>query len=387
MYQRHLATPACPEDPDTHGLASYGHFASRDGVHWAQLPVAIWNGVEVAALGSNSTTRTPFDTQSIYSGSATVLPGLAPDGRGDGILQIYPGLCRKTDWPACSTGTLLAAAVPADYATDPLLRRWKKLGVVVEGTQRDPSSAFSMISGERRFRTVDAIVFGAASDRELAAGKLYRIGPSNMPVGECPSVYALPPSTPGFEADLNRLQTDSGGALLPTHVFKYGVRPTDPPFNGTGRGGDAYILGRYPVGTSKNTSANITTHGPPLRVDNGKCELLNRASVSDVSIERSVCSFAEHTTAHRRPICVCRLCIQGLPLATARARWGATPSKRRLGAARCGRRQWATSADARSDVQCPAAAAAVAAAGRDSATAHQRACQPECHRAARQWWR
>ena len=30
-------------------------------------------------------------------------------------MQIYPGLCRKTDWTACTTGTLLAAAVPADF--------------------------------------------------------------------------------------------------------------------------------------------------------------------------------------------------------------------------------------------------------------------------------
>ena len=95
-----------------------------------------------------------------------------------------------------------------------------------------------------------------------------------MPVGECPSVYALPVSTPGFEADFLKISKSFG----PTHVFKYGARSTDPLFNGTGRGGDAYILGRYPVGASKNTSANITTHGPPQRVDNGKCELLTVAS-------------------------------------------------------------------------------------------------------------
>ena len=34
------------------------------------------------------------------------------------MVNIYPGLCNKKDWPACGTGTLLAQAVPANYATE-----------------------------------------------------------------------------------------------------------------------------------------------------------------------------------------------------------------------------------------------------------------------------
>lgn len=234
-------------------------------MHWTRLDVAIWNGIELT--GGNRTIPTMYDTQSIYSGSATVLPGLAPDGVSDGIMQIYPGLCRKADWANCTTGTLLAAAVPADYATDPLLKRWHKLVVVVEGTQRDPSSAFKMDSGERRFRTVDAVVYGAASDKDFGAGRLYRVGASNMPVEECPSVYGLPTATAGFQLEYEQ-QRVSGS--LSTHVFKYGARPTDPLFKRHRQGGDAYVLGSYPLDAAQRSMVNATFSSKPLRVDNGK---------------------------------------------------------------------------------------------------------------------
>ena len=76
-----------------------GHFASRDGVHWAQLPAAIWNGLEVLNLTRINQTRvTRYDTDSIYTGSSTLVPGLAPDGASPGVLMVYPGLCRRQDW-------------------------------------------------------------------------------------------------------------------------------------------------------------------------------------------------------------------------------------------------------------------------------------------------
>lgn len=134
FHQKHIAAPfdQTPMGPDQHGLAVWGHFASRDGVHWAQLPAAVWNGLEVlnATRGANGTypTRpTDYDRVSIYTGSATLVPGLAPDGASPGVLMVYPGLCKHADVPGgCSHGLLLAAAVPADYANDPLLRVWKK---------------------------------------------------------------------------------------------------------------------------------------------------------------------------------------------------------------------------------------------------------------------
>ena len=160
------------------------------------------------------------------------------------------------------------ADTTADYATDPLLKRWRKLGVAVEGTQRDPSSALRMDSGERRFRTVDAVFFGASSDKRFGAARLYRIGQSNLPVGECPSIYALPnKSSPGFEEQYERLLK---AQALPTHVFKNGARPTDPLFNGTGRGGDAYSLGNLPLDPKLRQVANATFATEPRREDSGK---------------------------------------------------------------------------------------------------------------------
>ena len=39
FYQIHLAAPP-GHGPD------YGHFVSKDFVNWAQMPVAIWNGID-----------------------------------------------------------------------------------------------------------------------------------------------------------------------------------------------------------------------------------------------------------------------------------------------------------------------------------------------------
>ena len=36
FMQLHIVTPGATGSPDAHGLASYGHFASRDAVHWAR---------------------------------------------------------------------------------------------------------------------------------------------------------------------------------------------------------------------------------------------------------------------------------------------------------------------------------------------------------------
>ena len=114
FYQIHLAAPP-GHGPD------YGHFVSKDFVTWAELPVAIWNGVD-----STTGVATPYDNEAIYTGSAVVVDGAGPGGKGPGVVNIYPGLCNKNDWPGCTTGTLLAQAVPADYAGDELLVNWTR---------------------------------------------------------------------------------------------------------------------------------------------------------------------------------------------------------------------------------------------------------------------
>ena len=150
FYQIHLAAPP-GRGPD------YGHFVSKDFVHWAPLPVAIWNGLDSSVWPPRPT---PYDNEAIYTGSAVVVDGAGPGGKGPGVVNIYPGLCNKKDWPGCETGTLLAQAVPADYANDELLTNWSKpsYNPIVENTQRDPSSPWRMPSGEWRLRTYDSKV-------------------------------------------------------------------------------------------------------------------------------------------------------------------------------------------------------------------------------------
>ena len=146
FYQIHLSTGPAGRGPD------YGHFVSKDFVTWAPMPVAIWNGLDSSVWPPRNTS---YDNVAIYTGSAIVLDGAGPDGKQPGIVQIYPGLCNKDDWPACTTGTLLNQAVPANYATDVLLENWTKpsYNPIIESTQRDPSTPWKEPSGEWRLRT------------------------------------------------------------------------------------------------------------------------------------------------------------------------------------------------------------------------------------------
>ena len=171
FFQDHLAEPPG-------GGPVYGHACSRDLVHWARLPVAIWNDA-------------PYDRQAIYSGSATIVDGL-------GIVQVYPGLCGGAwgHWSNCTTGTNLNVAVPAD-PSDPLLRRWTKpaWNPIVNNTQRDPSTAWRTAHGEWRLTDVNAVLYGSRDFRHW-----YVVGPQpGFEAGECPSLFRLPRATPGSQ--------------------------------------------------------------------------------------------------------------------------------------------------------------------------------------------
>lgn len=234
FYQIHLAA-APGHGPD------YGHFVSKDFVHWAALPVAIWNGLDSSVWPPRVTA---YDNEAIFTGSGVVVDGAGPNGQ-PGVVQIYPGLCNKNDWPGCETGTLLAQAVPANYETDQLLVNWTKpsYNPIVENTQRDPSTPWKTASGEWRLRTYDSMVYGAASDADLLAGKWYTVGRSgDFRQCECPSVYPLPASTPGWE---DYYEQDG----LPTHVHK------------TSCGGDWWQLGTYTEGAPKELGSFKETEG------------------------------------------------------------------------------------------------------------------------------
>jgi sucrose-6-phosphate hydrolase SacC (GH32 family) len=145
FFQDHLAIPPG-------GGPVWAHVCSRDLVHWARLPVALWNDEA-------------YDSQAIFTGSATVFL--------DQIVQVYPGICTKDVWPECETGTTLALALPANRS-DPFLTNWTKpfeLNPIANNTQRDPTSAWRTAHGEWRLSTYDAELFATADFKEW-----YRVG-------------------------------------------------------------------------------------------------------------------------------------------------------------------------------------------------------------------
>jgi len=182
FFQDHLAIPPG-------GGPVWAHVCSRDLVHWARLPVALWNDEA-------------YDSQAIFTGSATVFL--------DQIVQVYPGICTKDVWPECETGTTLALALPANRS-DPFLTNWTKpfeLNPIANNTQRDPTSAWRTAHGEWRLSTYDAELFATADFKEW-----YRIGTQpGFEVGECPSLMPLPRSVPSANiSSTGRLEAEGGG--------------------------------------------------------------------------------------------------------------------------------------------------------------------------------
>ena len=185
----------------------------------------------------------------VFTGSAIIVDGAGPGGKGKGVVNVYPGLCNDNDWPGCKTGTLLAQAVPANYAADELLTNWTKpsYNPIIENTQRDPSTPWKTSAGEWRLRTFDSMVYGAASDADMLAGKWYTIGKSaDFRTCECPSVYPLPAATPGTEKTYEAARK---AGSLPDTVHK------------TSCGGDWWQVGNYVAGPPKTLGSFNATPG------------------------------------------------------------------------------------------------------------------------------
>jgi len=215
-YQNHVGL---------HGGRTYGHAVSRDFVHWAHMPISIWNDQ-------------PYDSRAIYTGSASVV-----DGK---VIQVYPGLC-DTSAADCPGGTNMCIAVPAD-PSDPLQTNWTKTksatGVdnpVVPDIGRDPSTAWQTPDGEWRLTTFDTMVFGSMDFKSW-----YRIGKHpGFEHGECPSFFPLPRNTPGAGPA-------PAGAETPTHVHK------------SSHGGQDWMnVGTYTPGKPNEVGDFVATTGVP----------------------------------------------------------------------------------------------------------------------------
>ena len=194
FYQKHCAIPVSGEK--IKGIV-YGHVVSRNLMHWAHMPVAIWNDED-------------YDRYAIYSGSATIVNG-APH-------IIYPGLCLKNEWPADDHAhycTNFVAAIPRDHANDVLLENWTKplYNPIVNGSSKDPSAAWQTSTGdgttsEWRFSDNAGQIFSSVDGFQhwRSVGVL-----RGIPEGDCPSLFRLPALTPG-------VGSAPAGVEQPTHV-------------------------------------------------------------------------------------------------------------------------------------------------------------------------
>ena len=221
-------------------------------MHWARLPVSIWND-------------RPYDGLAIWTGSTTIVDGKP--------VIVYPGMCDGAEYAGCQgTKFTYAQAVPAD-AHDPFYTNWTKdrrpgvalaANPIANGTSDDPSTAWRTAHGEWRLignakatgqvRDGVAPIFAAAS----FDGAWRLVGDTSLPSGECPSLFPLPPLFPGTSA--------AAGESLPSHVHKRG-------HGSPGCDGDCMTLGTWTDGAPGEVGTWTATAGVPFdekRIDAGR---------------------------------------------------------------------------------------------------------------------
>ena len=233
FYQDHIGLSVPDSYPQGFEGPSWGHGVSPDMVHWTHHPVALWNADDW------------YDIHALFTGSATVVDGkpvlmfpgqppffisksstvyVTPTFPSLGVCDMFPA---SGEVPGCAYGYTFGVASPTN-SSDPFLTNWSKsvLNPVVNDTFDDPSTAWLTSSGELRWiancgdGTVgdcgsngsQAPLYGA-SDASFADAQ--RIGLTNLEPGECPSLFALPPLSPGTKPASN----------MPTHVHKWGCEP------------------------------------------------------------------------------------------------------------------------------------------------------------------
>ena len=160
---------------------------------------------------------------------------------------VYPGICDPRDYAGCAGHNIvLALAVPANRS-DAQLTRWTKTGVIVNDSQRDPSTAWR--AGEDwRFTNFAGDVYASPDFVSWRlAGHLFQ-------EGECPDFYPLPPFCTSDEGCAG----PAPPGPPPTHVHKIS--------NG---GQDMYYLGRYINGSAGSAgewepTASAPPKGQPL---------------------------------------------------------------------------------------------------------------------------
>lgn len=117
---------------------------------------------------------------------------------------------------------------------------------IVNNTGRDPSTAWQTPAGEWRLTTFDTMIMGSMDFKTW-----YRIGKQpGFPVGECPSFFPLPRTTPGAGPP-------PAGTPTPTHVHKASIG-----------GKDWMQVGRYTAGPPRS-NGNWTALLEQVMIDAG----------------------------------------------------------------------------------------------------------------------
>eukprot|EP00037_Helgoeca_nana_P013172 m.121009 g.121009 ORF g.121009 m.121009 type:complete len:666 (-) comp21872_c0_seq1:287-2284(-) len=241
FYQDHLAEPQATLGPGKG--PDWGHWVSRDFVHWARLPVAIWNDKW-------------YDAVAIFSGSTTIVDGKP--------VIVYPGLCSGVD---CPTHFTYDVAIPAD-PSDPFYTNWTKpsYNPIVNGTGDDPSTAWQTPSGEWRLIGNQGCSAGDEGATTSGGGApiygsldfktWYKVGCTTLLLGDCPTFFPLPSLTPGSESSV-------GHDNLPNWVHK------------AGSGNDQVQVGVWADGkpgsaANGGTPGTWSPQGGSTPLDNGK---------------------------------------------------------------------------------------------------------------------
>ena len=178
----------------------WGHFVSRDFLHWAQMPVALWNDQW-------------YDREAVFSGAGNIINGTP--------VLFCPGIVVR------GSRSTYNVALPTNRS-DPLLTDWSKPGYnpVLNSTGDDPTNAWQTVQGEYRLvgnkgcggKGPDP--HGAIEHGSRDFVTFYEIGCTNLPVGPNPTLFPLPPRAPGVGTGGDASAVANGA---PTHVFKVGA--------------------------------------------------------------------------------------------------------------------------------------------------------------------
>jgi hypothetical protein len=226
-----------------------GHWVSKDFLHWAHLPVSIWNDKW-------------YDNAAIFTGSATIVDGKP--------VIIYPGKCGpKGASDDCKTGFTYAVAIPAN-ASDPLYTEWTKpsYNPIVNSTGDDPSTAWQTDHGEWRMignqgcTLKNGTKAGAPLYGSMDFKKWYKIGCTDLKLGDCPTFFPLPPLYPGSGPSAeDPAKRAALMADMPNYVHK------------AGSGNDQVQVGTWvdgPPGPKGSVAGNWKQMGASVPLDNGK---------------------------------------------------------------------------------------------------------------------